>query len=101
METNIKIEGYRCFNLDVERAVKKVVAMATKKLGNIRSYTMEIVYWDDGDYQINLQSCWGGYKDVFLYKNSSKYIDTYREIIGPGKVITIEKPLDLKQKHGK
>lgn len=70
MQREMKITN---FDLDIQKPLKKLIEIAEKRFPN-RTWYMEVMYWQDSDYQITLVSTWGNHKYEFSYKKSiNKY----------------------------
>lgn len=66
------------FDIDISKPLKKLINFAKKEVESSRSWLIDVLYWDDGDYRIELTSSWGKLRDVFLFKKS---IGEYKHIV--------------------
>ena len=67
------------FDFRIEKIVKKLMSIATKRFQN-RHWYIKVTFWQDTDYRIELTSAWGDHSDVFEYHKSCKRIRYYRKI---------------------
>ena len=58
------------FDFNINRHITKLIQLADKRIPGPRSWLIEVMFWDDTDYRIQLQSSWGEGKDVFFYQKS-------------------------------
>lgn len=75
------------FDLDISSKVQKLIQLAKDEGLDYRNFYIEVVFWQDTDYRIELTSSWGDYQDVFSYvKSTDKY--TYYKRSQKGSDIT-------------
>ena len=66
------------FDLQIQKPLTKMIKYINGKFPN-RTWNMKVMYWEDGDYRIDLSSSWGGYSDVITYEKSKNIFTLDRE----------------------
>lgn len=87
------------FDLDIEDSVNNLLKMAIKEYPN-RSWTMEVIFWDDGDYAIELSTSWVGKHQIFKYEKDKNKYSSYTATGGErsGQIVENFKELEAAEK---
>jgi hypothetical protein len=62
------------FQKSLEPYLTKLIKLAEGKFGKGRNYVVRAAFWDDGDFEISLNSTWGFTRHEFTYRFS---LDNY------------------------
>lgn len=62
--------NYNQFDFNIQRPLRILIYEANKKYNN-RTWYIQVTYFEDSDFEIQLCSSWGNKKDMFVYKKSS------------------------------
>lgn len=58
------------FDFNIKKEVKKLIVIANERIKVKRNWNVNIVFFDDGDYQIKLRNGWGNKTITFCYQKS-------------------------------
>lgn len=81
--------NYKDFDLNIQVEIKKITQYADKRFPK-RRWFIEVVFWDDGDYQISCHSSWGKYKDIIYFKKSVGEYQYWKELLSFSKTKVVK-----------
>ena len=73
----VKIPSTLLFNLDIQSNVEQLFKFGIKDYPN-NQWFIEAIYWSDGDYQVSIQTSFGGKYRRYIYRKSE---DVYRKTL--------------------